>query len=84
MSAVCSCIDPKVVRVPGKEACCSRCGHWYMPQHGSMPEGIPSVNLEMRWRDTIAANLPSKIGRNDACFCGSGRKFKKCHGGVKL
>jgi len=21
-----------------------------------------------------------KIGRNDACFCGSGRKFKKCHG----
>jgi len=20
------------------------------------------------------------IGRNDACFCGSGRKFKQCHG----
>ena len=28
-------------------------------------------------------NLPSgpiKIGRNDACLCGSGVKFKKCHG----
>jgi len=21
-----------------------------------------------------------KIGRNDACWCGSGRKYKKCHG----
>jgi hypothetical protein len=21
-----------------------------------------------------------KLGRNDPCFCGSGRKFKKCHG----
>ena len=29
-----------------------------------------------------AAALPShpEIGRNDACFCGSGKKFKKCHG----
>nr|MBI3614856.1 SEC-C domain-containing protein [Nitrospirota bacterium] len=24
-----------------------------------------------------------KIGRNDPCFCGSGRKFKHCHGGVQ-
>ena len=22
----------------------------------------------------------SKLGRNDPCFCGSGKKFKKCHG----
>jgi preprotein translocase subunit SecA len=21
-----------------------------------------------------------KIGRNDPCFCGSGKKYKKCHG----
>lgn len=21
-----------------------------------------------------------KLGRNDPCFCGSGRKFKRCHG----
>jgi preprotein translocase subunit SecA len=21
-----------------------------------------------------------QIGRNDPCWCGSGRKFKKCHG----
>lgn len=33
------------------------------------------------------ANIPfrrgPKIGRNDPCFCGSGRKFKHCHGGVQ-
>lgn len=22
-----------------------------------------------------------KVGRNDVCPCGSGKKFKKCHGG---
>jgi preprotein translocase subunit SecA len=21
-----------------------------------------------------------KVGRNDPCLCGSGRKYKKCHG----
>jgi preprotein translocase subunit SecA len=21
-----------------------------------------------------------KIGRNDPCYCGSGKKFKRCHG----
>ncbi|TMF54239.1 MAG: hypothetical protein E6I22_09510 [Chloroflexi bacterium] len=21
-----------------------------------------------------------KLGRNDPCWCGSGKKFKKCHG----
>jgi preprotein translocase subunit SecA len=23
---------------------------------------------------------PKKIGRNDPCYCGSGKKFKRCHG----
>jgi preprotein translocase subunit SecA len=22
----------------------------------------------------------AKLGRNDPCYCGSGKKFKKCHG----
>jgi preprotein translocase subunit SecA len=34
---------------------------------------------------TAGGNAPkaadgSKIGRNDLCYCGSGKKFKKCHG----
>jgi preprotein translocase subunit SecA len=25
----------------------------------------------------------SKVGRNDPCPCGSGKKFKQCHGKLK-
>ena len=31
-------------------------------------------------RRTKAAGRSNKIGRNDPCHCGSGKKFKKCHG----
>jgi uncharacterized protein YecA (UPF0149 family) len=29
--------------------------------------------------ETIQRQAP-KVGRNDPCPCGSGKKFKKCHG----
>ena len=29
--------------------------------------------------ETFQRNAP-KVGRNDPCPCGSGRKYKKCHG----
>ena len=29
---------------------------------------------------TVHASPQEKIGRNDPCWCGSGKKFKKCHG----
>jgi preprotein translocase subunit SecA len=25
-------------------------------------------------------NMGPKLGRNDPCWCGSGKKYKKCHG----
>jgi preprotein translocase subunit SecA len=28
----------------------------------------------------VQASANDKIGRNDPCWCGSGKKFKKCHG----
>ena len=28
---------------------------------------------------TASANMP-RVGRNDPCPCGSGKKFKQCHG----
>jgi preprotein translocase subunit SecA len=28
----------------------------------------------------VQASATEKIGRNDPCWCGSGKKFKKCHG----
>lgn len=37
-----------------------------------------------KWRDIFKTAVPSQkkvtIGRNDPCHCGSGKKFKKCHG----
>jgi preprotein translocase subunit SecA len=29
---------------------------------------------------TLAPNPYTGVGRNDPCPCGSGKKFKKCHG----
>ncbi len=34
--------------------------------------------LEQRKSGTIVK--PKKIGRNDPCPCGSGKKYKQCHG----
>jgi preprotein translocase subunit SecA len=59
---------------------------------GSAPAAAPTVVGAGRPRSlaggvagTIAGGLPpgtdlTKIGRNDVCPCGSGKKFKKCHG----
>jgi uncharacterized protein len=41
-------------------------------------------DLRAIWRDVGPRVAPAraaiKPGRNDPCFCGSGKKFKKCHG----
>lgn len=31
--------------------------------------------------DFVPRPQPPKVGRNDPCPCGSGKKYKKCHGG---
>ena len=38
--------------------------------------GIPSAGGVQ----TVHASPNEKLGRNDPCWCGSGKKFKKCHG----
>lgn len=40
----------------------------------------PSHNHHHHARQTPVVRTAPKIGRNDACFCGSGKKYKKCHG----
>jgi uncharacterized protein len=41
-------------------------------------------DLRLYWLDHAAKPeqriVPEKVGRNDTCPCGSGKKFKKCHG----
>jgi uncharacterized protein YecA (UPF0149 family) len=29
---------------------------------------------------TVVTDIEAGAGRNDSCWCGSGKKFKKCHG----
>jgi preprotein translocase subunit SecA len=43
--------------------------------NGRRAAGLPVTN------EPVGAGAPtSKIGRNDPCWCGSGRKYKRCHG----
>lgn len=42
----------------------------------SEPVVVKSVESE----EKNSVNSHEKVGRNDPCFCGSGEKYKKCHG----
>jgi preprotein translocase subunit SecA len=43
----------------------------FVPQPDEEPQEEPTYNLQ---------KAPPKIGRNDDCPCGSGKKYKKCCG----
>jgi preprotein translocase subunit SecA len=43
----------------------------------AMAGGAPSSSGGLQ---TIQASPHEKVGRNQPCWCGSGKKFKKCHG----
>lgn len=46
--------------------------------------GYAVQDLRLWWIDNAPRTAPRRAealpGRNDPCFCGSGKKFKKCHG----
>jgi uncharacterized protein YecA (UPF0149 family) len=48
-----------------------------------MSAGAPPMPARVGGDDapvtTVKRDEP-KIGRNDPCYCGSGKKYKKCHG----
>ena len=41
---------------------------------------VPARNAAVPAGVAAGASSPGKIGRNDPCWCGSGKKFKRCHG----
>lgn len=47
-------------------------------------EGIFSVEkrkeIQKQYRDSVVVRNENKVGRNDPCTCGSGKKYKKCCG----
>ena len=55
------------------------------PQHAAPPPSFPAAARQGERREaqgdhvTITRAMP-KVGRNDPCPCGSGKKYKLCHG----
>jgi preprotein translocase subunit SecA len=44
------------------------------------PSGIPMLDDTREAQKPTPVRVEQKIGRNDPCPCGSGKKFKNCHG----
>ena len=47
---------------------------------GARPEPLLSGDVAVLERDPNDPSSWGKVGRNEACPCGSGKKFKHCHG----
>ena len=46
--------------------------------------GLAMQEIKLLWLDRapkpVQRRVQAKPGRNDPCCCGSGKKYKKCHG----
>ena len=50
-----------------------------LQKKGSLPKNLPATQKNKKFIPEIDSSK-SKIGRNDPCICGSGKKYKKCCG----
>ncbi len=48
--------------------------------HAAEPIPVPVAGLPPPKAPNVPVTRAAKIGRNDPCPCGSGRKYKECHG----
>ena len=46
-------------------------------------QGQPQAPSQQQAGKKQPVKLDQKVGRNDPCPCGSGKKYKKCHGQVE-
>ena len=75
-------IDDKTAQLTALDAQIAQAGFWDDAQRaqqaaGSAPKPAPAKpQTYVKDKDDPFAN----VGRNDPCPCGSGLKFKKCHG----
>jgi hypothetical protein len=46
--------------------------------------GAPPDDAQRAWLETVAPIDDHKVGRNEPCPCGSGRKYKTCHLGMPI
>jgi hypothetical protein len=49
---------------------------WSSVQQKPPPSPPSGSGIPGRWEQVVA---PKRPGRNDPCWCGSGKKYKKCH-----
>jgi len=63
-------LDATVARHPGEE------------DAAPLPTGASLDDARAQAAERPATRAAPKIGRNDPCPCGSGKKFKQCHGAV--
>ncbi len=45
----------------------------------ALPVPEQAEHIEMAVPPTLPQRVRGKIGRNEKCPCGSGKKFKRCH-----
>jgi preprotein translocase subunit SecA len=50
-----------------------------LPAAGPPPEASPQARPGSGMRPRTPTKM-AKVGRNEPCPCGSGKKYKKCHG----
>ena len=65
--------------VPPALAAVSRRGIQYQHGEETASEGAATASADAAKPAPVTNNGP-KIGRNDPCWCGSGKKYKRCHG----
>ena len=51
-----------------------------MARQSTVSTTVMSAAMGERNRDPRSGSSLKKVGRNDPCYCGSGKKFKRCHG----
>ena len=51
---------------------------YQLPQWDAIFSAEKRKDIQRQWRDSKTIVNENKIGRNDPCPCGSGKKYKKC------
>jgi preprotein translocase subunit SecA len=54
--------------------------HQHAQQITNTPESeVPQIPRRSASGSASVSASKQKLGRNDPCYCGSGKKYKKCH-----
>jgi uncharacterized protein len=75
-------IDPPSTRLASEDSGIPSASHRRLDEFSAAVWAV--YDMRDLWRSlgprAEPARKDDKPGRNDICFCGSGKKYKKCHG----